>query len=538
MGFEHLELKELDHEVEGVEETGGTWGSFVHDFIKRLGRYQSANKQLLRNVEIPHFDINDDATDRDLLLTHSVPHKFQLGTGSSIYTDILIPAITSARSEAILVTCFWAPSQTLTAIHDAIAKLAAHRRAVNDDARLKGTPILPRLRARICFSSRSVLQKLVHTQSRNGYVYPSASWQKKLGLPDPALLDAGAIDLQVKSLFFLPFSVMHPKFVIIDRQRAFIPSCNVSWEPWLEGCVEITGDAVNGLLSFYSRTWDVSRSESGLGRLPNPDRDAPASRGFDAQEAGLVKITSTADCNTVFDNLTAPTQTILLPSSSHRNPRFRPFPWQKHPEPPSTPLNVAMLELLEGARQSIYMQTPNLTCEAVIGSLLDAVIRGVDVTIVTGRDMMLLEQLVTAGTTTSWCIRSLLRRFRKLEVGIRGQRAADVEVGQTTPRLGRLLVSYFRPRPRSQSIGRERQPLMTEGQEDPVHSHLKLTIVDHQFTVLGSGNMDRASWFTSQELGVLFHNQALATSIRTAVDGVLDSRLDVVFDSAAATGQE
>ncbi|KAK3985712.1 phospholipase D p2 [Cladorrhinum sp. PSN332] len=500
---------------------------FVAAKLKRMQSFKRRVNKRLVTVEIPHFDITD-APDRDLLLTHSIPHSFRLGTGSSIYTDALIPAITSARFEVILVTCFWAPSQTLTAIRDALTKLAAHRRAINDDARLKGTPTLPSLRVRICFSSRSLFQKLFHPQSRHGYVYPSSSWEKKLGLPNPSLLQAAAIHLEVKSLFFLPFSVMHPKFVIVDRRRAFIPSCNVSWEPWLEGCVEISGGAVAGLLSFYSRTWDVSSSELDLGQPLDQD-GAPF-------EGRLVRITSTADSLVAFDNLPTPIQTLLLPSSSHRNPHLRPFPWQKHPEPPNTPLNVALLELLEGARQSIYMQTPNLTCEAVIKSLLEAVERGVDVTIVTGRNMMLLEQLVTAGTTTSWCVRSLLRRFRKLQAGLRGQ-MADLEVGRSSPQLGRLLVSYFRPRPRSQSIGRERQPLMTDGQEDPVHSHLKLTIVDHQFTVLGSGNMDRASWFTSQELGVLFHDQALATSIRTSVDGVLDGRLDVVFDSSAA-GQE
>jgi len=59
--------------------------------------------------------------------------------------------------------------------------------------------------------------------------------------------------------------------------------------------------------------------------------------------------------------------------------------------------------------------------------------------------------------------------------------------------------------------------------------------VDGEFTVLGSGNMDRASWFTSQELGILFQDRALATSVRTAVDSTLEARLATVFDSAAAS---
>ncbi|KAK4463026.1 hypothetical protein QBC42DRAFT_325345 [Cladorrhinum samala] len=510
--------------------------SFVHSFIQRLEKHQLAQIGLLRQREIPHVSISD-ARDRDLLVTRSSPHSFQLGTGASIYTDALIPAITSAQFEVILVTCFWAPSKTLSALHDALAKLAAHRRALNDDARAKGTCTLAPLKIHICLSSRSLLQKLLHPQSRQGYIYPSSSWQQKLGLPDPALLEAGAIVLEVKSLFFLPFSVMHPKFVIVDRRRAFIPSCNVSWEPWLEGCVEITGDAVRGLFSFYSLTWKSGvKLDFAFPQTREGDGEGPSLGGgaFEAREAGLTLVTSTADSRTMLDAPT-PITTLLLPSSSHRNPRFRPFPWQRHPEPPGTPLNIALLEVLECARRSVYVQTPNLTCEAVIKALLDAVGRGVDVTIVTGRNMMLLEQIVTAGTTTAWCIRSLLRRFAKLKAELRG-RASDVEAGRTSPKLGRLLVSYFCPRSRRESnSNRERQPLIADGHEEPVHSHLKLTIVDGEFTVLGSGNMDRASWFTSQELGILFQDRALATSVRTAVDSTLEARLATVFDSAAAS---
>ena len=68
-------------------------------------------------------------------------------------------------------------------------------------------------------------------------------------------------------------------------------------------------------------------------------------------------------------------------------------------------------------------------------------------------------------------------------------------------------------------------------EEEPVHSHLKLTIVDQQVTVLGSGNMDRASWYTSQELGIMFHGGGFAAAVKTSVEGVLEDRLVLVFDS-------
>lgn len=505
--------------------------SFVTEFLRRLElSHPAAPRPANRDSDFPSYSLHD-VSERELIATHSRPKSFQLGTGASIFTDCLIPAIVSARHEVILVTCFWAPSTTLTALCEALTKLAAHRRAVIQDARSRGsTSSVPPLRVCICLSSISLLQKLLHPQSRSGYIYPPASWPTKLGLPDAALLEAGGIELRVKSLFFLPFSVMHPKFVIIDRRRAFLPSCNVSWEAWLEGCVEVEGDAVRSLLSFYARTWDQLAHDLEP-RFGDGDGDGDGRHGiaegsfFDARQAGLALAPSTAHYRAGLPS--EPTlPTLVLPSSCHRNPRFHPFPWQRSPAPPGTPLNVALLQLFEHAEQSIYVQTPNLTCEPVVAALLDALARGVDVVIVTSRNMMILEQLVTAGTTTSWCIRSFIRRFGRLRV----HPHCDPEAGRRG--LGRLQISYFRARCRAGSGGRETRPLIASAQgEEPVHSHLKLTLVDGEYAVLGSGNLDRASFFTSQELGILFQGHEFCNTIKAGVEGVLEGRLDVVFDS-------
>lgn len=506
--------------------------SFVHDFLRRLESASRSAATRLAGAELPDYDFQD-ASVRDLLVTHSQPQTFQLGTGASIFTDTLIPAIASARSEVILVTCFWAPSDTLTALHDVLTKLAHHRRTLIRGGNARGERAIPPLRVSICLSSRSLWQKLLHPQSRSGYNYPPSAWPTKLGLPEHALLEAGGIRLQVKSLFFLPFSVMHPKFVIIDRQRAFVPSCNVSWEPWLEGCVEIVGDAVQALLSFYSLTWE--RTLDTRQPLEEQVDDIPA---FDAR--GLRLVASTAHCRLALPNSAVVLPTLVLPSSHHRNPHFRPFPWQQHHTPPPTPLNIALLQLFDQARRSIYIQTPNITCEPVLAGLLDALARGVDVTIVTNRNMMRLEQLVTAGTTTSRCIRSLVRRFKQLRTASDSRRhghgpaeadnSRDLEAGRRP--VGHLRISYFHARPHDSL--RVATPRL-QG-EEPVHSHLKLTLVDGEYAVFGSGNMDRASWYTSQELGIVFHGSDFSARVKAAVDGVLDGRLDCVFDSDEVRG--
>ncbi|KAH8909248.1 phospholipase D/nuclease [Coniochaeta sp. PMI_546] len=467
--------------------------TFARDFIRKL--QLSSRTATTAEPELPHYNVAD-AADVDLLVSSSTPVQVQLGTGADIYASTLIPAILAAQSEVILVTCFWAKSDTLSALSDALDRLASHRRSLIDRGDYVQT-----LHMHICFSSRSLLQKLFHTSSRHGYTYPSSSWPKVLGLPAAQVLHAGRIELQVKTLFFLPFSVMHPKFLIIDRQRAFIPSCNVSWEAWLEGCVEISGPVIVGLLNFFARTWSVD-----LG-FPQP-----------LQEPGL---TSIHHCER-FSSPASPILTVLLPSSHHRNPNFRPFPWQAAASPPPTPLNVALLHLINNSRRSIYVQTPNLTCAAVISALLDALSRGVDVNIVTNRNMMLVEQLLTSGTTTAWCLRSLLRRYSV---------DFDSDLEAQLPLPGHLRVSYFQPRQANKSSMTERRHGLLEAPEEPVHSHLKLTVVDGEHTVLGSGNMDRASWYTSQELGILFQSRDFAVAMMATVSQALEGRLNAVFEN-------
>lgn len=446
--------------------------------------------------------------------------SFSIGTGASIYDQKLLPAILSAEHEVILVTCFWAPSKTLTALSNTLAQLAK-RRELQQSSQL--------LRIRICFSSRTLFQKLFHTSSSDGYVYPPSAWSTILGLPSPDSFAAGNIELQVKTLFFLPFSVMHPKFLIVDRRRAFVPSCNVSWEPWLEGCLELAklpsafpANPIDGLLEFYRQVWEKDL------KLDIPLTESTGTSRTRMQTSDEAVIRSPVDTTVKVSDIGVPASAIQwLPSWHQRNPNFCLFPWQTT-KAPDTPLNKTVLRLLETSTREIYMQTPNLTAPPVLSAILDALARGVDVHVVTGRGMMVLEQVLTAFTTTDRCIRVLVKKYKRLcDSTVRHRRlssqpasegAVDLEAQTITP--GALVISYFIP-----SAG-------SILEEEPVHSHLKLTIFDGQHVVLGSGNMDRASWFTSQELGILIKDANFAKTIKRTVDTALRGRLDTLFPAS------
>ncbi|OAQ66251.1 IQ calmodulin-binding motif protein [Pochonia chlamydosporia 170] len=454
---------------------------------------------------------NHHVRDPECLITTSSPQTLYVGTGYSIFTRGIIPAILNAKSSVHFVTCYWAASPSLDAIKEALLDLAASRRG-------HGTARSP-LKVTIGFSSWGLFQKLFHTSSRDGQLYPPSQWGK-LGLPDQRTLASGGIQLTVKSLFFTPFSVMHPKYVIIDGCRAFVPSCNVSWERWFEGCVELEGDVVQTLMAFHQRVWGIA---------PDPSTaidDGRGPRGSPLAQDGDTQTVDTANSETGFlpeddasaikslkltgnDNI----PTILLPSSHHRNPRFSFFPFLSHSDPPMTPLNAALLTLIANARRQITILTPNVTSWPVLNSLLEALGRGVDVQIRTNQGMMLIEQLVTAGTTTSICLKKFVKRYNQLRAN---SQPSDIEAPPVS--LGRLEILYYKP------VARRR------GREDePVVSHFKMTKVDNEYLVLGSGNMDRASWWTSQELGFLFYVPGL--DWHKLWDGILERRMEVFYRS-------
>lgn len=431
---------------------------------------------------------SDSPQDLSTLISTSRPLKLTLGTGSQIYTSFL-PALTTTQSELILVTCFWASSSSQSIICT-LLKTLSQKALLSSPSR--------KIRVYIHFSSRSIWQKLSQTSSLDGKIYGPEEW-KRLGLPAEEEIEG--VELHVKSVFVRPFCVMHPKFIIMDRRRVILPSCNVSWEEWFEGCIEMEGPIVQQLLEFWRSFW--IRGE--LPSLP-PVSDDPLE--ISEQGGGVINSTSLSSPT----NMSIPT--ILLPSTHHQNPLFRPFPCQITPPPPPTPLNTFLLILFSAAKKEIYIQTPNLTCGPVISALLSALSRGVSVTIITSRRLMVLEQLVTAGTVTEYEIWKVLRKYRKfLKNYEESVKNVDRERRGVVKRPGVLRVGYF---------------VKKEGEiGDAVgKSHFKCSIVDEEVVVLGSGNMDRASWYTSQELDVAILDGAVVERIMGCLWEGLEGRVD------------
>lgn len=473
--------------------------SFVRPWTELLNAHRDE-----QDHDFPNYHVNAPET----LITTSIPRALYIGTGFSIFTRALLPAILNAKHSVHFVTCYWADSPTRDAFKEALVQLAAARAEANGGNGNAATP----LKITIGFSSSGLFQKLFHTASREGHVYPPRQWAK-LGLPDEATLKRGGIELSVKSLFFTPVSVMHPKYLLVDGARAWVPSCNVSWERWFEGCVEVEGDLIQQLTRFHDNVWGTGASRDDHDGVELQTKTAPTTLQTPRQSKRASMLTGgnegSATQSLKFPE-SRPVPTIFLPSSHHRNPRFSFFPFLSQSNPPLTPLNAALLTLIYNAQRSITIVTPNVTSWPVVEALLAALERGVDVQIRTSKKMMLIEQLVTAGTTTAWCLEKFINKYKAFR-----RYSDDPEAQQT---VGSLEILYYYPLE------------ARSGEEDePVLSHFKMTMVDEEFLILGSGNMDRASWWTSQEIGVLFYVSCFEW--RRLWEGVLDKRSEVVFRS-------
>ncbi|KAK4897119.1 hypothetical protein LTR27_005012 [Elasticomyces elasticus] len=414
-----------------------------------------------------------------LLCTANV-EDITFGTGHQIYTRTILPAIEAAESEVILVTCFWARSATLDDLGVALRKLSA-----------KGQRNKKLIRVRICFSSSSLWQKLLQTSSLAGEIWSNVKLSTQLGLPHQNELQG--LDMEVKSIFQLPFSVMHPKFVVVDRQRVLLPSCNVSWEDWFEGCVDLNGAVVEQFVRFWQSFWagEEDRQVKITNSITLSDQETSASPAI-VREA----------------------YAVFLPSPHHR---FS-LPWVSSEQPPATPLNIYLLTVFARAERDIYMQTPNLTSAVVLSAIRQALERGVDVIILTSRRLMRLEQIVTAGTTTERSVRSLIKRYQALKQHQASPR--DLEAGFVSSHPGRLIVRYHKMRDATFQL-----------EVEPAQSHLKLTIVDGKVAVFGSGNMDRASWHTSQELGLALTSEVLVRHVRQKLLVAMEGRSVTEYDS-------
>ncbi|EGX97022.1 IQ calmodulin-binding protein [Cordyceps militaris CM01] len=164
------------------------------------------------------------------------------------------------------------------------------------------------------------------------------------------------------------------------------------------------------------------------------------------------------------------------------------------------PQNEAWLSLIRNCTSDIFIQTPDLNAAPLLPAILDAIHRGVKVTIYT-------------------C-------FGYNEAGemIPGQ-------GGTNEQVATSLVDSLSPDGQARSL-LQIYNYVGKDQDHPIHQsfksrscHIKLLIADGRVGIQGSGNQDTQSWFHSQEVNVMVDSQSICEKWRACIDRNQNTKL-------------
>ncbi|KAH6873841.1 IQ calmodulin-binding motif protein [Thelonectria olida] len=448
--------------------------------------------------------------------------------------------IVCAEKEVFFITCAWSPSVAQRLIKNALVELS--RRAGR-----RGRRVVVKMMYDRAGPSNAVRP--------HQYVKPSTYAGKSIQLPTPD--EIPNIDLEVISLHKMPLGTLHAKLCVIDRKIACVMSNNIEDNDNLEMMTHLEGPIVDSIYDTALITWNNSlnpplpshQTPAAEGGLPTSSHEAlyldrspgrgpekiaadghdqsglPENTPEDAHYDGNLsqEITRMQRCysnkpdetrlqaanrqlNVSVKNSIDPTGPEI-PNGQEMTPYVstmtsHPIPMALVNRPPYAcvdttnafvPQNEAWLSLIRNAKQSIFIQTPDLNAAPLISAISAALERGVEVT-----------YYVCFG-------------YNDLGEMIPGQ-------GGTNDQAAQALIASL------PLDGPERKLLhiynyVGKDQNRPIHNsfksrscHIKLLIVDNCVGIQGSGNQDTQSWFHSQEVNVMVDSREICEKWREVID--------------------
>lgn len=445
--------------------------------------------------------------------------------------------IVRAQHEVLLATNFWKASKSSTYISDALRELSKR-------SQQRGVKVI----VRIMYDRGAAAQVFNNHQD----VGPQGWTNVNVGLPNPQ--DIPGIDLKVVNFHRPPLGTFHCKFMVVDRRIATVSSNNVQDNDNLEMTTHLEGPIVDSIWDTFLVSWHNSL-ESPLPTRETDARSQPLPSSADhtfaaikLDEAGhiqsqretlpddlpehlaggaqydpsvgeeMVRMQATlrgkdgtSAAETVAQHLSSTTQSNFssglepdarvkfLPFIAMHSPKLVPMamvsrkPYANlNNESIHVPQNEAFLALIEHAKHSIFIQTPNLNAKDLLPALTAAVERGVQVTyyVCLGYNdagEMLPGQGGTNEQAAKKLYQSLTSDEARSRLGVFFYVAADQQI------------------PRHNSFKQR-------------SCHIKLLIADEQVAIQGSGNQDTQTWYHSQEVNVMIDSAEVCAVWRAGIE--------------------
>jgi phosphatidylserine/phosphatidylglycerophosphate/cardiolipin synthase-like enzyme len=288
-------------------------------------------------------------------------------------------------------------------------------------------------------------------------------------------LDPRYIDLRffvVERGFLNQFGNLHVKTMVVDGRVAIITGANPEHQhdfdkPWHDLATVFYGDIVGGVLDDIDFThrdaqrWTCSSHSS--------DREAclVASEPFVHRQAQNPAPVAANTCAVLALSRTP----SVIANNAVDNPQ-----------------DQAFLAAFNGATRVIKIETPNINDDAVKTAILDAVKRGVEVRLITSKEFNESSEGFVGGPNGA----NVAELYR------------DLALLGVSDACSKLQVRWY---------SRDGQaPIVGNG---AYASHTKYSSVDDQIVIVGTTNMDTASWNFSHELNLAIDDNAMAQKLNT-----------------------
>lgn len=285
------------------------------------------------------------------------------------------------------------------------------------------------------------------------------------------------------------FGNTHGKHVVVDGRVAIVMGSNPQYqhdyaEPWFDTAYVFRGDAALAFIDDFDFNWNRSFQWTCGSAITDPEQCQRPT--------------------------TAVEHTILAPQLGGAAPVCAVMAVTRVPSAFANndidnPQDQGFLAAFDAATTVIKMQTPNLNDDAVKAALLRAVLRGVEVRIVASKGFNeTAEQPVGGGNEEN---------LSGLYAELVGQGVTDV--------CDKFRVRWYSHDGIEPVVGNV-----------PFASHAKYTSFDNQLVIVGSANMDTASWNFSQEFNLAVDDAATTAAWDAAVFDANFAR-GIAFDACA-----
>lgn len=293
-------------------------------------------------------------------------------------------------------------------------------------------------------------------------------------------LDPKKITIEFSTLKHLLYALTHDKFLIIDGKYLAITGSNIQYsnnymaDRWHDLGLSFEGPIALAAMNVFDKKWNEKATHWTC--------DATKCESFAGQKSG---------------------NRPWLQASANQEPGVYILPIPQGPKEEEknndakSPQTIGWKTAIQGAKKSLYVQSPSINSEVFMEEIVKAAVRGVDVRVITSKafNHRFFEKFYTeflgVGEGNEDAIKTEISKY--IEKWTTDANRLEV--------LNRIHVKWY---------SRDGKAAVWGNTKNSMHS--KLMIIDEESLIMGSGNQDESTWRYFSEFNLFVDNAELAQS--------------------------